>query len=434
MNRFLAKAIQVQASKPIEAQLESIAVIPFKNDSEHHYSIKEIKPESQMPVLFDKDIIICLSDSDHEVTQIQNSFLSIVLTANLQFENKFDQFDDSYKDGVILFVGLKSGSNIIREYTIFHCERTIDGSLLNEATTESFIYNTFKPMSEKNNKKLTHSLYEYIHKFDTSAYGTYITMRQIEEAIGTQTKVLYLMRVRFRISVPLDDLQTNVNLCVIRQLESQRDQCHHLHLQLHPSKLIPALLLSLKKGDQSITEKFTADSTLYRIISSALKQSPQEMRFYLPNVHPGWKAFVKSVIVGCGEHINRCGRSDPYSIPTASMKISDKKKRSCLPPIQFPFQSSHLSLPPNINLGFGLTFLFLLIVVHILDYHLERSTEEEDDILVILCSCKCQSFQTIGYTICMVDVCSDRLPDIQQYWREIIVYMPDDEEDEYKKK
>ncbi|KAA6395861.1 MAG: hypothetical protein EZS28_008608 [Streblomastix strix] len=153
MNRFLAKAIQIQALKPIEAQLESIAVIPFQMDGEHHYSIKEIKPKSQMPALFDKEIIISLSDSDHDVTQIQNSLLSFVLTTNLQFENKFEQFDDSYKDGVILFVGLKSGSNIIREYTVFHRGRTIDGSLQNDATTESFIYNTIKPKSEKKQQK-----------------------------------------------------------------------------------------------------------------------------------------------------------------------------------------------------------------------------------------------------------------------------------------
>ncbi|KAA6357019.1 MAG: hypothetical protein EZS28_047453, partial [Streblomastix strix] len=49
MNGFLAKAIQVQRLNTIEAQLESNAVASFKNDGEHHYSIKEIKPESQMP-------------------------------------------------------------------------------------------------------------------------------------------------------------------------------------------------------------------------------------------------------------------------------------------------------------------------------------------------------------------------------------------------
>ncbi|KAA6387392.1 MAG: hypothetical protein EZS28_017081 [Streblomastix strix] len=36
--------------------------------------------------------------------------------------------------------------------------------------------------------------------------GTYITMRQIEEAIGQQTNVPYLIPVRFKLSIPLDDL------------------------------------------------------------------------------------------------------------------------------------------------------------------------------------------------------------------------------------
>ncbi|KAA6363200.1 MAG: hypothetical protein EZS28_041273, partial [Streblomastix strix] len=145
-------------------------------------------------------------DSDHDITQIQNSFLLIVITANLLFDNKFEGFDDSYKDGVILFVGLKSGSNIIREYTVYHRGRTIDGSLQNDATTESFIYNTIKPKSEKNNRKHIHSLFENIYKFDTSACVIYITMREIEEAIADQGNVPYKMPVRFKVSVSLDDL------------------------------------------------------------------------------------------------------------------------------------------------------------------------------------------------------------------------------------
>ncbi|KAA6374756.1 MAG: hypothetical protein EZS28_029717, partial [Streblomastix strix] len=203
---FLAKAIQVQGLNTIESQLESNAVAPFKNDGEHHYSIKEIKPEQQMPALFDKEIIISLSDSDHDVSQIQNSFLSIVLTANLQFDINFEQFDDSYTHRITIFVGLKSGSYIFREYTVYHRGRTINGSLQIDATTESFIYNTIKPKSEKNIRKYIRSIFKNFHKIYTQACGTYIKMREIEEAIGQQTNVPFLMPVRFRISVTLDDL------------------------------------------------------------------------------------------------------------------------------------------------------------------------------------------------------------------------------------
>ncbi|KAA6382374.1 MAG: hypothetical protein EZS28_022100 [Streblomastix strix] len=206
MNRFLMKATHQQQAGTIEETLLGNAVVPFTNDGEHHYSIKEIKPESQMPALFDKEIIISLSDTDHDITQIQNLFLSVVLTANIQLDDKFEKIDESYKDGLVLFVGLKSGSNLIREYTIYHRGKTIDGSLQNDATTESFICNTIKPKSEKNNRKHIHSLYGNIHNFDTSACGTYISMREIEELIGNQTAVPYTIPIRFRVSIPLDDL------------------------------------------------------------------------------------------------------------------------------------------------------------------------------------------------------------------------------------
>ncbi|KAA6384901.1 MAG: hypothetical protein EZS28_019570 [Streblomastix strix] len=200
------KATHLQQAGTIEETLLGNAVVPFTNDGEHHYSIKEIKPESQMPALFDKEIIISLSDTDHDITQIQNSFLSVVLTANIQLDDKFEKIDESNKDGLVLFVGLKSGSNLIREYTIYHRGKTIDGSLQNDATTESFIYNTIKPKTEKNNRKHIHSLHENIHNFDTSACGTYISMREIEELIGNQTSIPYTIPIRFKVSIPLDDL------------------------------------------------------------------------------------------------------------------------------------------------------------------------------------------------------------------------------------
>ncbi|KAA6404075.1 MAG: hypothetical protein EZS28_000406 [Streblomastix strix] len=198
MNRFLMKAIYLRQAWTIEETLLVNTVVPFTNDGEHHYSIKEIKPESKIPALFDKEIIINLSDTDCDIIQIQNSFLSVVLTANIQLVYKFEKIDESYKDGLVPFVGLKSGSTLIREYIIYHRGKTIDESLQNEATTESFIYNTIKPKSEKNNRKHIDSLYENNHNFDTSACGTYISMRNIEKLIGNQTTVPDIIPIRFR--------------------------------------------------------------------------------------------------------------------------------------------------------------------------------------------------------------------------------------------
>ncbi|KAA6394044.1 MAG: hypothetical protein EZS28_010430 [Streblomastix strix] len=78
----------------IETTLKINSVDAFRNDGEHHYSIKEIKPESLKPVLFDKEILI-------------------VLTAILQFDNKFEGYEESYKDGTVLFIGLKTASQLL---------------------------------------------------------------------------------------------------------------------------------------------------------------------------------------------------------------------------------------------------------------------------------------------------------------------------------
>ncbi|KAA6384310.1 MAG: hypothetical protein EZS28_020164 [Streblomastix strix] len=147
--------------------------------------------------LFDK--------ADNEIVYF-NSFLSIVLTANVQFDNKFEGFEEFYKDGTILFIRLKSASQIIREYTIYRRGRTIDGTLQNDSTTEQFVYNTVKPKSEKNNRKHIHSLYENIYKYDASACGTYVTIREREEAIKDQVSIPYTILIRFRLSIPLDDI------------------------------------------------------------------------------------------------------------------------------------------------------------------------------------------------------------------------------------
>ncbi|KAA6392220.1 MAG: hypothetical protein EZS28_012251 [Streblomastix strix] len=161
-----------------------------------------------MTALFDKKILISLSDTDHDVSQIQNSFLSIVRTANVQFENIFDGYEEAYKDGNVLFIGLKSASQVIKEYIIYHRGRIIDGALQNYSTTEQFVYNTVNPRSEKNNRKHIHSLYENIQKYDTSACGTYLTIKEIGEAIKDYVSIPYTLpiRFRFRLSIPLDDI------------------------------------------------------------------------------------------------------------------------------------------------------------------------------------------------------------------------------------
>ncbi|KAA6364710.1 MAG: hypothetical protein EZS28_039763 [Streblomastix strix] len=195
-----------QNLETIENLQKTFAIQPFQNDGQHHFSIKEIKPELQMQSLFVKGIIISLTDPDHDVTQIQNSFITLEFTMNLLLDNKFEQFSESYRAGTFIFDGLKSSAQLIREYTLYRRGRTIDRSLQNDSTTEQFIYNIIKPKSEKNNNRFVHSLYENVHKDDISHCEKYLSIKDISDALASQTAAPYFMPVNFSVSIPLDNL------------------------------------------------------------------------------------------------------------------------------------------------------------------------------------------------------------------------------------
>ncbi|KAA6394200.1 MAG: hypothetical protein EZS28_010274 [Streblomastix strix] len=73
------KATHLQQAGTIEETLLGNDVVPFTNDGEHHYSIKEIKPESQMPALFDTQIIINIKP----ITISIKSYAITEVTANM---------------------------------------------------------------------------------------------------------------------------------------------------------------------------------------------------------------------------------------------------------------------------------------------------------------------------------------------------------------
>ncbi|KAA6377041.1 MAG: hypothetical protein EZS28_027433 [Streblomastix strix] len=132
----------------VENLLKTFTIQPFQNDEEHYFSTKEIKPKSQLPSLFDKEVMI---------------------------------------RGTFIFVGLKNSAELTREYVLNHRGKTIDRSLQNYATTESFIYNTIKPQSEKNNNR-------------------FFCIQEISDTLAPQTASPYVIDFKFTHSIPLDDL------------------------------------------------------------------------------------------------------------------------------------------------------------------------------------------------------------------------------------
>ncbi|KAA6378088.1 MAG: hypothetical protein EZS28_026385 [Streblomastix strix] len=170
----------------IENLQKTVAVPSFQNGGQHYFSIKEIKPESQMPSLFNMKVTI--------------SFPKQIIS------KKFDQFSEFYKEGTYIFVEQKNSAELLKEYVLYHRGKTIIGSFQNDATTGSFIFNTIKQKQEKNNNRFVYQLQENVRNDDIFYCGRYISIRQISNTIAQQTVVPYFMPVSFTISIPLDDL------------------------------------------------------------------------------------------------------------------------------------------------------------------------------------------------------------------------------------
>ncbi|KAA6403084.1 MAG: hypothetical protein EZS28_001395 [Streblomastix strix] len=190
----------------IETLLKTFAIQPLLNDGENYFSIKEINPESQMSSIFDKEVTISLSNSDHDVTQIKNSFVTLEFNIYILFDNKFDKFDEAYKDGAYIFVSLKNSAELIKQFVLNHRGKTIDEFLQNNAKAESFIYNTILPKSEKNNKRFVHSYYENVRNVNISCSGRYPNIKKTSDVLVPQNSSPYVMPVGFTVSIPLDDL------------------------------------------------------------------------------------------------------------------------------------------------------------------------------------------------------------------------------------
>ncbi len=205
-NRHIPRALGKSSIGNIEEFLKSYALIKAHNDGQNHYSIKEIIPTTKLPMPEADEIEIRLTDSDFDVTQFHDSFLTMNVKATFNFSHSlFDESQSDVQDAAkklidtqFLMIGWKSGAHAIGEYTCHHRGVTVDSTRQNSATYEAFVNNLYKPRSEKNNRKHIHSLYESTHKFDTSVCGVYIPISKIKANVP--------LTVDIPLSIPFDDI------------------------------------------------------------------------------------------------------------------------------------------------------------------------------------------------------------------------------------
>ena len=212
MHYPLRQNVDRQRTGSISSVLEQNIIKDVTNDGAHYTNWKEIEPESQMPSGFNQEIIIRLTDANFDITQMNETFISLNIKATLNFSqipftaiadtNHNAKLAEDIQRGFFIFVGLKNGSDVIRDYTIYHRGIAVANSLQNDATIESALYHVVEDKDSKNNKKHVHSLYESIYGYDTSACGIYLSYQQLKN-INPGTKNI---DVNIPVNIPITDL------------------------------------------------------------------------------------------------------------------------------------------------------------------------------------------------------------------------------------
>ena len=202
--------IERQKTGSISSVLAQNIIKDVTNDGGHYTNWKEIEPESQMPSAHNQEIIIRLTDANLDITQLNETFLSLNVKATLNFSQIPFQaitgtnarLSEDLQRGFFLFVGLKNGSDIIKDYTIFHKNIAVTDTLQNDATVESALYHIVEDKDSKNNKKHVHSLYDSVHEMDTSCCGIYLSYYDLK-SINASTNTL---TVNIPVNIPITDI------------------------------------------------------------------------------------------------------------------------------------------------------------------------------------------------------------------------------------
>ncbi len=197
--------IQREQTGTISEVLGHHIVKEVNNDGAHYFGHTEVDPESQMPCGYSGEIILPFTDKMFDVTQMDQTFISATLHATLHFSSDMVPALSPTTDaqrGMFIHVGLKSGSNVFKDYAIHHRGRIVDFSLQNNATVESFLMNLYLDKATKNNAKHSHSLWNNVHNFDTSNCGTYISYFDLANLAANS----YQHIVDIPINIPLTNL------------------------------------------------------------------------------------------------------------------------------------------------------------------------------------------------------------------------------------
>ena len=174
----------------IEDTMKTYSLKPILNDGANLYGNTRISPKISGPYQDSKEIEISMCSDNFDVTEFENSYmhLDITLTVRLPYYPQGLDLTDAVTAALLrnqyVFVGLKCGSHVIRNYQFKFHDMPLSSTVQSSAVYESFLYSNFKAKGEIANKKFVFSPYDEVSTHDNSICGIYVSLYDIVQAAG----------------------------------------------------------------------------------------------------------------------------------------------------------------------------------------------------------------------------------------------------------
>ena len=168
----------------IVSEMKSYSLTPVPNDGIHVYSNTRINPDISAPFTSSQEITLRLTSSNFDICEFSNSYIHMTLRLRLRFQNApvvegDDAFAQALKNNQFIFLGLKCGNQLIRNYSFKHNDVPITTTMQSNAVYEGFLYSAFMSKGERSNKKYVFSPYEEVSMLDNSLCGLYLPIGEL---------------------------------------------------------------------------------------------------------------------------------------------------------------------------------------------------------------------------------------------------------------
>ena len=173
-----------------------------KNGGDNTFSVvEELCHDKDETIPIGTKTKIRLTHSGHTISQIEKSFLRLIVDLNLSMNKTITAGTFKGKDWEklnLIFVGFKDAVEIISELQFWVDGKLISGYHQSEMVRESFAYNSIRPKDSKYNSAHSHSLWESVCCMSPNVAGVYIPMSAFE---GNNKKV----QVKMELVIPFTD-------------------------------------------------------------------------------------------------------------------------------------------------------------------------------------------------------------------------------------